>query len=261
MPSVTQGGVNIHYEVEGSGPALVLHTGAGGDLRIWREAGYVTGLTGFRLILIDQRGRGQSSRPTRREDHEVSRYVSDIGSVLDEVGVESSGFWGYSNGAVVGIAFGAIFPRRLQALIGTGVVPFVDFNELPPIPDAEEFIAQEVARGGVRADVDGFVEEEHDRFPDEIDRNVRETDPVMGALRRLAWRSWHGPKSVLPSFAAPVLLITGEKENLEGDNERVLAAVPNGRMVRIPGHGHLGAFYRSDLAIPHAIPFLREHLR
>jgi pimeloyl-ACP methyl ester carboxylesterase len=261
MSVVQNGDVTIHFEVEGTGPPLVLHTGAGGDLRIWRNAGYPAGLKGFRLILMDQRGRGQSSRPNRAEDHAMSEYVDDIRKVLDAVGEESTGFWGYSNGALVGLAFGAAFPRRLRALVGTGALPFLDLTELPPIPDEQTFIAERVASGGVRADVDRFMKEEHDRFPDAIDRNVRQTDPFMGALRGIAWRAWHGPKSILPSISMPVLIIAGEKETADGTTQKAVDTLPNGRLSTVPGVGHLGVFYRSDLALPIALPFLREHLR
>jgi pimeloyl-ACP methyl ester carboxylesterase len=261
MSFVRSGGVNIHYEAEGSGPAVVLHTGAGGDLKIWKYAGYPPAMPGYRLILIDQRGRGGSDRPARVEDHTMERYVEDVAAVLDDVGVASAGFWGYSNGFLVGLAFGALYPSRLRALIGTGALGLVDLTDLPPIPDRDAFIAKVVAEGDVRASLEGFMKEEHDRFADEIDRNVRETDPRMGALRRVAWRSWRGPKSVLPSIRAPVLMILGEKEDPEGATQSIVATFRDARLVTLPGQGHLSSFYRSELALPHALPFLRKHLR
>lgn len=260
MPFASNGGVQIHYRVEGKGPPLLLHTGAGGDLRIWVEAGYVSRLAGFQLVLMDQRGRGLSDRPTRVDDHEIARYAEDVAAVLDEVGAESAGFWGYSNGILVGLAFGSAFGRRLKTLVGTGVVPFQDFSDLPPIPDEAAFIAEVVASGGVRADVDEYERIENDRFPPAIDANVRETDPMMGALRRVAWRRWKGPRSLLHSVRAPVLLLSGEKEQRDGGNERAVAELPHGRSEVLPSQGHLSAFYRSDLAVPLALPFLREHL-
>jgi pimeloyl-ACP methyl ester carboxylesterase len=261
MAFAKNGEVAIHYEVIGNGPAIVLHTRAGGDLRIWKDAGYLSGLSGHRAILVDQRGRGSSGRPDRVEDHTMEIYADDISLVLDDAGVDSAGFWGYSNGFVVGLAFGAAHPKRLQALVGTGAVSFIDLDELPPIADREAFIRDRVASGGVRVELDAFMKSEGDRFPPSIDQNVRETDPFIGALRGLAWRSWHGPRSVLPSIRCPVLLLVGEKEDLDGSSDQVVSSLANGRKYRIPGVGHLGAFYRSDLALPLALPFLSDHLR
>jgi pimeloyl-ACP methyl ester carboxylesterase len=50
-------GVRLRYEVEGEGPALLLHLGAGCDAGLWRAAGYARRLCGsFRYILFDHRG-------------------------------------------------------------------------------------------------------------------------------------------------------------------------------------------------------------
>jgi pimeloyl-ACP methyl ester carboxylesterase len=220
----------------------------------------VAALADYRLILIDQRGRGGSSRPSRVEDHTMGCYVSDVTAVLDDVGVDKAGFWGYSNGTLVGLAFGATHPKRLQALLGTGGVSYGDLTDLPRVVDRKAFVEEEVAVGGVRASVDRFMRAEDDRFPDAIDRNVRETDPLMGALRKIAWREWAGPKSLLPAFASPVLFMVGSKEDAEHETEQAAGALPAGRVVRLPGVGHLGAFYRSEVALPVALPFLRDHV-
>ncbi len=260
MSVARNGDIRIHYEVEGTGPALLLHTGAGGDLEIWKEAGYPQALHGLQVILMDPRGRGQSSRPTRVEDHRMERYAEDIVAVLDDVGADTAGFWGYSNGFHVGLAFGSAFPRRLRALVGTGAVTRMDLTDLPPIPDRPTFIASVIQEGGVRASLDRYMLEEEDRFPDAIDRNVRATDAEMGALRQIAWRSWRGPKSVLASIQAPVLIIQGEKEDKTDSTQAFVAGLRQGRVVTLPGQGHLSSFYRSDLAIPIALPFLQEYL-
>ena len=109
-------------------------------------------------------------------------------------------------------------------------------------------------------DVDAFMKQDGERFPEAIDRNVRESDPVMYALGRIARRSWRGPKSLYATFAAPALILTGEREADEGKTEESARAMPRGQVVRIPGTGHLASFFRSDLTIPHALPFLRRHL-
>jgi pimeloyl-ACP methyl ester carboxylesterase len=261
VATVRNGSVSIHYEVEGRGPPLVLHTGAGGDLRIWRYAGYTAALPDYRLILVDQRGRGSSDRPDSVEEHRMERYVSDVVAVLDDTGEESAGFWGYSNGFLVGVAFGAAHPGRLRALVGTGAVPAEDLADRSPITDPEAFVAAEVAGGGIRVQVGHFMHVEHDRFPEDIERNVLEADPRMGALRRVAWRSWRGPRSALARVAAPILVLQGAKEDTEGETERALATAARAQLVTLEGQGHLGAFYRKNVTLPYVLPFLRQHLR
>ncbi|MCI4320087.1 MAG: alpha/beta hydrolase [Thermoplasmata archaeon] len=246
--------------MEGDGPAVVLHTGNGGDLRIWREAGYLSGLTGFRVILIDQRGRGRSGRPGDLADHRMESYAEDVAAVLDDAEVENAAFWGYSNGVLIGVAFGAAYPDRLQGLVGTGGLRPINRDELTwPVDSAAE-VARIAGNGGVVPEMEGCMKEENDRFPPAIEQNVREGDPRMMALSVVAWRSWHGPRSAFGTFPAPLLMIAGEREDLDRYTEKSVAEFPDGRIVRIPGVGHLGSFYRSDLALPIALPFLHRAL-
>ena len=54
MPQANNEGLSIYYEVEGTGPPLVLLHGSFGSLDDWRDFGYVDALKGrHRLILMD----------------------------------------------------------------------------------------------------------------------------------------------------------------------------------------------------------------
>jgi pimeloyl-ACP methyl ester carboxylesterase len=255
---VTNEGIQIHYETEGTGPALILRTGAGGDFRIWRDAGYVAGLKGCRKILIDQRGRGMSDRPSTVESHRYEHHISDIAAVLDDAGVESAAFLGYSAGAVMGIAFGIAHPTRLKALVGIGSLPFQNNSDQPKPGDVQAEIQRIVAAGGVRADVEMYMRQDNDRFPDPLHRNVLGGDPFMKALDTVAALDWHGPLDAYSNLRAPVLMLTGEREDNERTTEKAIERMPNGRVVHLRGIGHLSAFYRSDLTLPHILAFLRE---
>jgi pimeloyl-ACP methyl ester carboxylesterase len=254
-------GLKIHYEVEGDGPAIVMRTGAGGDLSLWREAGYVAGLPDFRCILVDQRGRGLSGRPTTVESHRIDRHVSDIMAVLDAVGIDSAGFVAYSNGINIGVAFESAHPGRLKALVGIGSLSYRNLADLPRPPDMQAEIERIVEAGGVRAEYLAFAKEENDRFPEAIHRSVMEGDPLMRALDSVAARDWKGPLELYPGLHCPVLMVTGDKEDPERDTERSAAKIPNARVVRSSGQGHLSNFYRGDLTLQHIRPFLLENLR
>jgi len=257
------GGLWLHYEIEGSGPAILMRTGAGGDCQIWKDAGYVAGLKGYRTILMDQRGRGKSDRPNTIESHSYDNHISDIAAVLDDAGVQTAAYMGYSAGAVMGIAFGAKHPDRLKGLIGMGSIPFYNFTDLPKLANPEDEVEKMVAAGGVRPEYENASAEEGGRFPEAIERNVLEGDPRMRALDFVAGRvekPWRGPLNVYPNLHFPVLMISGEKEDPERVTERSIAKIPNGQLVRLPGAGHLSSFYRSDLTLPYILPFLEKNL-
>ena len=256
-------GVKIHYESEGTGPVVVMRTGAGGDGQIWKSAGYVAGLRGYRKILLDQRGQGSSDRPSTIESHSLELHVSDIAGVLDDVGAESAAFMGYSAGATIGIAFGTHHPERLKALVGIGSLSLFNFADRQRPNDLEAEVQRITAAGGVKAEYETFMKQDSDRFPDPIHQNVLGGDPLMRALDAVASYStkWRGPFDAYPRLRAPVLMLSGEKEDPERETEKAVSKMPNGRVVRLAGIGHLSAFYRSDLTLPHIISFFQENLR
>jgi non-heme chloroperoxidase len=63
MPYTRRAGVRLHYQDAGSGPAVLLHTGGGGDGRMWELAGYTAALAGYRTLVLDHRGHGGSDCP------------------------------------------------------------------------------------------------------------------------------------------------------------------------------------------------------
>ena len=105
MPRVDNKGVSIHYRVEGNGPPLVLQHGFSDSSEIWDEPGTVAALRPkYRLVLIDARGHGQSDKPHDPQSHTHKKIVSDIVAVLDDLGMKTAAYWGYSRGGRYGFA-------------------------------------------------------------------------------------------------------------------------------------------------------------
>jgi pimeloyl-ACP methyl ester carboxylesterase len=254
MPRIDSAGVEIHYEVQGDGPPLVLHTGGGGDLEMWRLAGYAEGLAGRRLILIDHRGRGASGRPTDVAQHGIDRYVADVLAVATAAGTERFDFFGYSAGAAVGYRLAAQHPERVVSLIGLGAVGS------PADADDSLDVAARIRREGSEELVRWLREEEPD-FPGWFADQMRNTDPEMFALTLEAWATWGGPWAEFAKIQTPTLIVVGQLEEGDdhsaGTNARAAAArAHDGRAAVIPGVAHVMAFVRSDLVLPLVRDFL-----
>lgn len=256
MPFITsRDGTHIYYEVEGDGFPLVLHTGAGGDLLMWRAAGYAAGLRGYRLILMDHRGHGRSDRPRDIEAHRMERYVADVVVVMDAAGIDRAVFWGYSDGARVGYALAAAHPDRVAALICQGGMDAADAKGQSKEARERASLAQRMRKQGM-ARLNAEIEDaEHIKLPDWLRQNFLDTDPEMFALELEAWLPWGTPWPLLPAITAPALLLAGEGEE-DGNVVRAAETLPDARTAIIPGLGHVGAFLRSDLALPHVRAFL-----
>lgn len=252
MASVESSGVLIHYEVDGDGPALILHTGGGGDLEMWRTAGYPAALTGRRLILIDHRGHGSSDRPHDLEQHRIDRYVDDVLAVADDLEVATFSYLGYSAGASVGYRLAATHPDRVGALIGLGAVGPGGSTDRGAVE-----VAARIRAAGSDELVTWLREEEPD-LPEWFAAQMRGTDPEMFALALEAWASWAGSWDEFARVESATLVIVGELEEAEaGENAaRAAALMRDGRAVVLPGFGHVGAFVRSDLVAPLVMGFL-----
>ena len=92
-------GVRIRYVDEGSGDAIVLLHGDGGNLNDWISSGTLADLAQeYRVIAFDARGSGKSGKP-----HDVKAYGRETGldvvRLLDHLGIRRAHIIGYSMGA------------------------------------------------------------------------------------------------------------------------------------------------------------------
>ena len=253
-------GIRLHYQVEGSGPPLVLHLGAGCDSELWRAAGHLEPLAkSHRCILFDHRGHGQSDRPRGAESNHINRYVGDVVALLDHLGLERAAFWGYSNGSSVGLKVAQEYPTRIAALVGSD-----GMSETTPAQ-----IAQIVARRvpefreyGWEGLINRFNEREPDGVPNWMKERIRATDIQQFIDWLLAWPDWNWSEwESLPHVVAPTFLVAGELEDPEDETGKAAALMPNGTRLRVPGQGHINAFIKSSLVLPQVTAFLTEHAR
>lgn len=115
MPFANTPTARVHYTVEGSGPALLLLHGTGGDgFSHWGQL--LRHLTPAHTVICpDYAGSGQttdSDEPLQLDD-----LVAQIVAVADACGQASFDLVGYSLGAVIAAALAARYPQRVRSLV------------------------------------------------------------------------------------------------------------------------------------------------
>jgi pimeloyl-ACP methyl ester carboxylesterase len=252
VQTIARNGVDLAYAEVGNGFPVVLHTGGAGSSSMWQRGGYVDRMTGFRLILLDHRGRGASSRPQTLEDHRVSEYVADVTALIDHLGCATYGFFGYSFGGLVGLVLAATDPR-LTGLVALGTV--FDPADVEPPPAT---YGQSADDGGMAA-VASFVEDEEGlTLPAWARAEFMETDAEQFRLTIAASAGEPDPWDILPRIRATTVLIAGSDEDPDGLQDGMAALMPNAQSVHLPGVGHVGAFLQPDDVAAHAMTTLRR---
>ena len=108
-------GARLYYEVQGSGPVLVLvghPMGASGFASI---APLLTDV--YTVVTYDPRGFARSTIDDPDQDAEPDLLADDVRRVLEAVGKVPSHVFGSSGGAVTGLALVARYPGHVETLI------------------------------------------------------------------------------------------------------------------------------------------------
>jgi pimeloyl-ACP methyl ester carboxylesterase len=120
MPTIRANGLDIAFEVQGSGPPVVLLHGA---TSTGREdfAAQLPGLrSAFLVHLPDARGHG-ATRWDAAHGFQHDWLVDDLEAFVDALGLRTFHLVGFSMGAMTALQFGARSPARLRTLVVAGI--------------------------------------------------------------------------------------------------------------------------------------------
>ena len=121
--TVQANGQELYYEVHGNGPPLVLVMGIGYDSSLWTLAQVPALSTQFRVVLVDNRDAGRSSRAS--EPYGIEDMADDLAGLLDALEIPQSHVLGLSMGGMIAQEFALRHADRLDRLVlaGTGAAP------------------------------------------------------------------------------------------------------------------------------------------
>ena len=258
----TRDGRRLAYRRTGEGPVLVCHGGGPGFSSL-----YLGGLAGLgdelELVLLDPRGTGGSAKPSDPRAYAIEDYVSDLEDLREHLGLERMQLFGHSHGGIVGMAYAARHPERVERLILASTLPRFSPEAEAAMAAAVESHADEPwyedARAALEVEEAGDFETDEDlaeltlrEFPfyfasyGDDERAYLETlrgdTPNADALRLFN-------QEQVPSFdlrpelaqiAAPTLVIAGEEDFITGplSAAELSEGIAGAETVLIPGCGH-----------------------
>jgi len=230
----------IAYDVQGSGPAVMLITGFGTHRGWWHESGYVEALAeDFTVICPDPLGHGDSDKPHDPVNYSEERLVEHTVAVLDALGVDQCHVWGYSRGALIAAFVGWAYPERVQTLVLGGV----------PITAAAPSV--ELGEALMEGNWDVFW----DGFPVPVDEAGRELAESTNDPRALGATLLGRGATHWRAFDCPVVGYLGDGEDFLGE------VLPEARRLKIPmavlaTGGHMETFFAAQQSLELVRPFL-----
>jgi 3-oxoadipate enol-lactonase len=251
-------GGELHTEVTGSGPPVVLLHAGTMNLSMWDELIDPLTEAGHQVIRYDERSHGLSS--TAMTDYHPD---DDLEAVLDALDLPAAALVGCSMGGATAMDFASTRPERVSGvvLIGGGITP-VHFED----PFVLGWKAEQVAAIEAK-DAERYVEALMRYGVDGPHRTPEQTDPALRErCRQMAMTTvaahylatevqlWREAMPNLEKIAVPVLIILGELElaDLYRMADEAARRLPDVRRLTLPGIGHMANLEAPD-KVGHAV--------
>ena len=224
---VDHDGVSIWYAAYGSGaPVILLHGGLGNSGN-W---GYqVPALidAGHRVIVIDSRGHGRSTRDTRPYSYEL--MASDILAVMDRLEIGKAAIVGWSDGACTGLILARSHPERISGVF------FFACNMDPS--GTKEFVLTPVTERCFSR---------HTKDYTALSATPREFDSFVQAVGLMQRTEPNYTAADLAEIVVPVAIVHSEHDEfIKREHADHLARhIPGAELILLPGVSHFAPLQR-----------------
>lgn len=231
MPTLDRDGVHIHYEVAGSGPALILTHGYSATGEMWD--GQIALLAKhFTVVTWDMRGHGRSDYPTSQALYSEEATVADMAALLDAVGATDAIVGGLSLGGYMSLAFHRVHPDRTRALL------IIDTGPGYKNDAARDGWNANAIRRAERYEVDGLPDVSRASPEVRLARHRDATGLARAARGMLTQRDAAVIES-LPDIKVPAIVIVGANDTpFLAASDYMAAKIPGAKKVVIPDAGH-----------------------
>jgi pimeloyl-ACP methyl ester carboxylesterase len=224
-------GIDIDYEVTGTGPVVLLGHGYGSTRHMWDDQHRALA-DRWRVVSWDMRGHGQTDSPGDPTQYSAALIVADMRALLQHLGVERAIIGGLSLGGYVSLAFALAHPEMTQALV---------------ICDSGPGYRNAEARAQWNQRAEERAASLESKGLDALARRSRETQQ---AVHRSAQGLAHAARGMLAqegsqvidglaSIRVPTLVIVGDQDQpFVAPSEYMAKKIAGARLAVIPGAGH-----------------------
>jgi pimeloyl-ACP methyl ester carboxylesterase len=232
MPSFHNGDVEIAYLDEGEGDPVVLVHGFASSKNVnWVYPTWVSELkkNGRRVIALDNRGHGDSSKLYDSEQYHIGIMAGDVVALMDHLNIERADIMGYSLGGRMTAFLGYSQPQRLRSAILGGIGMGLIEGGGPGENVATALEAESLE------DVTDPVGRTFRAFAEQTRSDRRALAACLRGSRRLMTRD------EAASIKVPVLIAVGTVDEIAGSAAALGKIIGGAEVLDIPNRDHMRA--------------------
>jgi pimeloyl-ACP methyl ester carboxylesterase len=230
MQSFKNGPVEIAYLDEGEGEPIVLVHGFASNKDVnWVAPAWVSTLTpaGRRVIALDNRGHGGSSKLYDPADYHTALMAEDVRALLDHLAIDRADVMGYSMGARITAFLASSHPERVRSAVLGGLgIRLVDGVGLP------ESIAYALEAPSLD-DVTDPTGRVFRAFGDQTKSDLRALAACIRGSRQTLGRA------EAAALRVPVLVAVGTRDVVAGSAQELAKLIPGAEALDIPDRDHM----------------------
>jgi pimeloyl-ACP methyl ester carboxylesterase len=230
MPKFSHGDVEIAYLDEGEGDPIVLVHGFASTKEVnWVMPGWTATLRrdGRRVIALDNRGHGQSTKLYDPADYHTEIMAGDVAALIEHLKLGRADLMGYSLGSRISAVLAAHRSELVRSLIlGGAGIRLIDSAGL------REEIADALEAPSLQ-DVTDPMGQRFRAFAEQTRSDLRALAACLRGSRQ--------PLRVedIKSIRASTLIAVGTKDDVTGSPHELAALMQNARAIDIPGRDHM----------------------
>ncbi|MFB3389600.1 alpha/beta fold hydrolase [Flavobacterium sp. LAR06] len=210
-------GMQMYYEVYGSGTPLILLHGNGGSIKGHsKKIEYFKKY--FQVIAIDSRGHGKSVDNSNKQLN-YNQMANDVSVLLDSLKIKNANVWGQSDGGILGLLLAIHNPDKVSKLAAFGA------NLYP-------------GKKAVYPEIDKLV----------MDTLKATKDPRTKNLYTLLAYQPNIKDKDLQKIKCPVLIMSGDRDAITLEHSiEIFSNIENSNFFVMPGATHFGSYEKPEL--------------
>jgi len=240
---VENNGARIWYATYGSGPPVILLHGGLGHSGNWGYQVPALVRNGYRVVLIDSRGHGRSTRDARPFTYQL--MASDVSAVMDTFDLEKAGLVGWSDGACTALILASKAPTRVAGVF------FFACNMDPS--GTKEFVFTPII---------GRCLNRHKQDYARLSARPDQFDAFFEAVGLMQRTQPNYSTQDLAEISVPVTIVQSEQDEfIKREHAEYLArSIPNAEFIDLAGVSHFAPLQRPEQFNSAMLAFLGKAL-